>query len=67
MASASTMNPMVLRSTPLNRSSTICAAGRSEAIALAARLAWKRYVLVMRSWKILLASSMALWVKVKIS
>jgi hypothetical protein len=29
-------------------------------MAFAARLAWKRYVLVMRSWKMLLASSKAL-------
>jgi hypothetical protein len=45
---------------PLKRSRTICATGKKAAVALATRLAWKRYILVMRSWKMLFANSTAL-------
>ncbi len=58
--SASAMNPTVLFCTALKRSRTICTAGSRVAKALANRLAWIRYTLVMRSWKMLFASSMAL-------
>lgn len=60
MASASAMNPTVLLSTPLKRSRIICTTGKKAAVDLATRLAWKRYILVMRSWKMLFASSTAL-------
>lgn len=60
MASAKAMNATVLLSMPLKRRRTIWATGRRAAIALATRLAWKRYILVMRSWKMLFASSTAL-------
>jgi hypothetical protein len=35
-------------------------AGRTAAVTLATRLAWKRYILIKRSWKMLFASSTAL-------
>jgi hypothetical protein len=60
MASASTMTPTVLLFTPLKRRSTICTTGSTAAVALAIRLAWKRYILKTRSWKMLFASSTAL-------
>ncbi len=60
MASASTMKPTLLLLTSLKRSRRIWTAGRRVAKALAARLAWMRYILAMRSWKMLLASSTAL-------
>jgi hypothetical protein len=43
------MKPTVLLSTPLKRRSTICMTGRTAAVTLARRLAWKRYILTKRN------------------